>query len=169
MAAISRIESNQSGRSEVYVQPFPGSGRRELISIDGGGQPVWARNGRELFYRAPGPGRTMRMMVVDVRLGEVFTAGRPRVLWEATSARYPGGHGRQNLRRRAGWPALPDDPAERPCVAAASDTCRAGPELAGRAEAAGARGSRRRRRRLARCSFRAAFLAEGTEGSATAS
>jgi len=86
-------ESNQSGRSEVYVQPFPGSGPRELVSTDGGGQPVWARNGRELFYRAPGPGPTMRMMVVDVRLGDVFTAGRPRVLWEKMGARYPGGTG----------------------------------------------------------------------------
>jgi len=87
-------ESNQSGRSEIYVQPFPGSGRRELVSIDGGVQPVWARNGRELFYRASqGPGPTMRMMVVDVRLGDVFTAGRPRVLWEAMRARYPGGTG----------------------------------------------------------------------------
>ncbi len=86
-------ESNQSGRSEVYVQPFPGSGRRELVSTDGGGQPVWARNGRELFYRASGPGPMMRMMVVDVTLGHVFTAGRPRVLWEAMRARYPGGTG----------------------------------------------------------------------------
>jgi eukaryotic-like serine/threonine-protein kinase len=86
-------ESNQSGRSEVYVQPFPGSGRRELVSTDGGGQPMWARNGRELFYRAPGPGPMMRMMAVDVTLGDLFTAGRPRVLWEAMRARYPGGTG----------------------------------------------------------------------------
>jgi serine/threonine-protein kinase len=86
-------ESNQSGRSEVYVQPFPGPGRRELVSTDGGGQPVWARNGRELFYRASGPGPMMRMMAVDVTLGNVFTAGRARVLWEAMRARYPGGTG----------------------------------------------------------------------------
>ena len=58
---------------------------------------------------APGPGPMMRMMVVDVTLGDVFTAGRPRVLWEAMRARYPARHGRQNLRRRAGRPALPDD------------------------------------------------------------
>jgi serine/threonine-protein kinase len=86
-------ESNQSGRSEVYVQPFPGPGRRDLISIDGGGQPLWARNGRELFYRASGPGPMMRMMAVDVTLGQVLTAGRPHVLWEAARARYPGGTG----------------------------------------------------------------------------
>jgi Tol biopolymer transport system component len=84
--------SNQSGQSEVYVQPFPGSGRRELVSTGGGGQPVWARNGRELFYRA-GAGSMMRMMVVDVTLGDAFTAGKPRVLWQATGARYPGGTG----------------------------------------------------------------------------
>jgi len=86
-------ESNQSGQSEVYVQPFPGPGRRELVSTDGGGQPVWAPNGRELFYRASGPGPMMRMMAVDVTLGHVFTAGRSRVLWEAMRARYPGGTG----------------------------------------------------------------------------
>ena len=85
--------SNQSGRSEVYVQPFPGPGRRELVSTDGGGQPVWARNGRELFYRAPGAGPMLRMMAVDVTLGNVFTAGRPRVLWQGMRARYPGGTG----------------------------------------------------------------------------
>ena len=85
--------SNQAGRSEIYVQPFPGSGGRELVSTDGGTQPLWSRNGRELFYRTPGPGSAMRMMVVDVKLGEAFTAGKPRVLWEAASARYPAGTG----------------------------------------------------------------------------
>jgi len=35
----------------------------------------------------------MRMMVVDVTLGDAFTASRPRVLWEAPSVRYPGGTG----------------------------------------------------------------------------
>jgi serine/threonine-protein kinase len=86
-------ESNQSGRPEIYVQPFPQSGRRELVSTDGGSQPVWARNGRELFYRAPGPGATMRMMAVEVSLGNRFTPGRPRILWEAETVRYPAGTG----------------------------------------------------------------------------
>jgi serine/threonine-protein kinase len=86
-------QSNQSGRSEVYVQPFPGSDRRELVSTEGGSQPAWARSGRELFYMAQGPGRTTRLMVVDVTLGDTFTAGKPRVLWEAMSVRYPAGTG----------------------------------------------------------------------------
>ena len=87
-------ESDQSGRSEIYVQPFPGSGRREVVSIDGGAQPAWGRDGRELFYRVSrGAGRPMQMMAVDVSLGNVFTAKRPRVLWEAMGSRYPGGTG----------------------------------------------------------------------------
>src|SRR5262249_32637623 len=39
-------ESDESGRNEVYVRPFPGSGSRWTVSKDGGDQPVWARNGR---------------------------------------------------------------------------------------------------------------------------
>ena len=37
--------SNQSGRNEVYVQPYPGPGERHLISTSGGEQPAWDRNG----------------------------------------------------------------------------------------------------------------------------
>src|SRR5207244_11522952 len=43
--------SNESGRLEVYVRPFPGSGGRWQVSLDGGSEPVWAANGRGLFYR----------------------------------------------------------------------------------------------------------------------
>ena len=42
--------SNESGRNEVYVQPYPGPGERHLISTNGGEQPAWSANGRELFY-----------------------------------------------------------------------------------------------------------------------
>lgn len=42
--------SDESGRQEVYVQPFPGPGRRMQVSNAGGEQPVWTRDGR-LFYR----------------------------------------------------------------------------------------------------------------------
>ena len=46
-------ESNESGEWEIYVRPFPDvdSGRWQ-ISTQGGVQPVWSANGRELFYRA---------------------------------------------------------------------------------------------------------------------
>ncbi len=42
--------SNESGRNEVYVRPFPGPGGRAQISTDGGISPVWAHTGREVFY-----------------------------------------------------------------------------------------------------------------------
>jgi serine/threonine protein kinase/Tol biopolymer transport system component len=42
--------SDESGRFEVYVQPFPGPGGRERISANGGAQVRWRRDGRELFY-----------------------------------------------------------------------------------------------------------------------
>ena len=42
--------SDESGRFEVYVQPFPASGARWKVSADGGMQPEWRRDGRELFY-----------------------------------------------------------------------------------------------------------------------
>jgi serine/threonine-protein kinase len=42
-------QSNEIGRAEIYVQPFPGPGDRVQLSTDGGTDPVWARNG-EIFY-----------------------------------------------------------------------------------------------------------------------
>lgn len=45
-------QSNESGRFEIYVQPFQDSGERLRISINGGVQPRWRRDGRELFYVA---------------------------------------------------------------------------------------------------------------------
>jgi Tol biopolymer transport system component len=44
--------SNESGRDEVYVQPFPGPGPKSVISVKGGRQPIWSRDGKELFFRA---------------------------------------------------------------------------------------------------------------------
>ena len=41
---------NESGKNEVYVQPFPDLGSRHQISTDGGTAPAWSRDGRELFY-----------------------------------------------------------------------------------------------------------------------
>jgi len=55
--------SNESGQYEVYVEPFRRSGERVRVSVDGGGQPRWRGDGRELFYRHPrGP-----LMAVEVR------------------------------------------------------------------------------------------------------
>jgi eukaryotic-like serine/threonine-protein kinase len=43
--------SNQTGRVEVYVRPFPGPGGARQVSVDGGDQPLWSRDGRELYFR----------------------------------------------------------------------------------------------------------------------
>jgi eukaryotic-like serine/threonine-protein kinase len=45
--------SDESGRREVYVQPFPAGGARTIVSTQGGGAPVWSRDGREIFYVTP--------------------------------------------------------------------------------------------------------------------
>ena len=43
--------SNETGRMEVYVRPFPGTGGAIQVSTEGGDQPSWSRNGSELYYR----------------------------------------------------------------------------------------------------------------------
>jgi serine/threonine-protein kinase len=69
--------SIESGRSEVYVRPYPGPGGKWQISTEGGAEPVWNPKGRELFYRIGN-----KMMAVDVTTQPVFSAGKPRVLFE---------------------------------------------------------------------------------------
>jgi serine/threonine-protein kinase len=44
--------SDESGSSEVYVEPYPGPGPKTTISKQGGHQPVWSRDGNELYYRS---------------------------------------------------------------------------------------------------------------------
>jgi eukaryotic-like serine/threonine-protein kinase len=69
--------SDETGHFEVYVQPYPGPGGKWQISADGGMEPMWNPNGRELFYRS---GR--KMMAVEIATQPGFTAGKPRVLFE---------------------------------------------------------------------------------------
>jgi Tol biopolymer transport system component len=54
--------SDESGRWEVYVEPYPGTGAKTMISTDGGQQPLWSRDGKELFYRSGD-----KMMAATVR------------------------------------------------------------------------------------------------------
>ena len=69
--------TNESGRFEVYVRPFPNveEGKWQ-ISSDGGIEPVWHPNGQELFYRN---GRAFE--VVSIKTEPTFTAGSPVVLF----------------------------------------------------------------------------------------
>jgi serine/threonine-protein kinase len=45
-------QSDETGRMEVYVRPYPGPGARVPVSLHGGTEPVWAHSGRELFFRS---------------------------------------------------------------------------------------------------------------------
>jgi len=69
--------SDESKRDEVYVQPFPGPGMKYQVSSEGGVQPLWARNGKELFYRWQD-----QVWVVDVQTDGGFRASKPRLLFE---------------------------------------------------------------------------------------
>jgi Tol biopolymer transport system component len=74
--------SDESGRSEVYVQPFPGPGEKIPISTDGGYEITWPPRGHELFYRSGNS-----MMAVDVTTGTTFTSSKPRRLFEGRFVR----------------------------------------------------------------------------------
>jgi serine/threonine-protein kinase len=78
--------SNESGRSEVYVRPFPEvEGGRWQISTTGGSRPLWSRNGRELFYLDDGGAIT----AVPILTAEsAFRAGSPARLFRTKY--YPG-------------------------------------------------------------------------------
>ena len=71
-------QSNESGRDEVYVRPFPdvASGKWQISSA-GGSHPVWARSGRELFYRSD-----EEMMAVAIETEPAFSPGNPTRLFE---------------------------------------------------------------------------------------
>ena len=69
--------SDESGQDEVYVQPYPGPGRKWLLSAGGGREAAWSPDGKELFYR-----KGDQMMVVGVEIGSTFQADNPRVLFE---------------------------------------------------------------------------------------
>jgi len=77
--------SNESGRNEVYVQPYPGPGERHLISTDGGEQPAWSRNGRDLFYVQSGGVTTL--MAVRVASASTLLAGTPEAVFESADLR----------------------------------------------------------------------------------
>ena len=101
--------ANDSGRSEVYVRPFPGPGGKYAISNHGGTGPVWSRDGRELFY-AEGN----RMMRVGIERTPRFAASAPQILFETPDVVWerarnydvlPDGSGFVVVRRGSGTPA----------------------------------------------------------------
>jgi len=71
--------SDETGRPQVYVQTFPEPSRKVPISLSGGDQATWRRDGRELYFLGP----DQALMAVDVSGGATFDARTPRVLFVA--------------------------------------------------------------------------------------
>ena len=78
--------SDESGRFEVYACSYPDLAKKRQISVDGGTEPVWSADGRELFFREEN-GRTM--WAVPVTTTSEFVAGRPVLLFEGDFAPSP--------------------------------------------------------------------------------
>jgi len=72
-------ESDESGKMEIYVRPFPevDKGGRWQVSVAGGETPLWSRDGRELFYR-----NGDSVIAVAVQTEPVFKPGKLEVLFQ---------------------------------------------------------------------------------------
>jgi Tol biopolymer transport system component len=68
--------SDESGRPEIWVRPYPGPGPAHVVSNDTGSSPRWSRDGREIFFLSQG-----RLMSAAVRTGGAFSAESPRELF----------------------------------------------------------------------------------------
>ena len=82
-------QSRESGRSEVYVKPYPALGARVQVSVQGGASPAWSRDGRELYYTT---GDTM--LVATVVAVPAFAVTGRRMLFEARGMMSGGQPGR---------------------------------------------------------------------------
>ena len=80
--------SSESGKNEVYIQQYPKGGRKTRISSEGGASPVWAADGRELFYSDG-----TQMMVVAITPDPNFSVGTPQALFDVTAYSVGGNFG----------------------------------------------------------------------------
>jgi Tol biopolymer transport system component/DNA-binding winged helix-turn-helix (wHTH) protein len=87
-------QSNESGRYEIYVQPFPaigggagsGAGGKWQVSTGGGTVPKWRGDGKEFYYLAT----DLKMMAAEVKAsGNTFAAGVPRPLFQTRAVSEP--------------------------------------------------------------------------------
>jgi hypothetical protein len=69
--------SNDGGVQQILVREFPGPGAVTQVSTDGGTEPVWAPDGKQLFYR-----RGRQLVAAAVTTGDRFTVGATRTLFE---------------------------------------------------------------------------------------
>jgi serine/threonine-protein kinase len=70
--------SDESGRTEVYVRPFPDAGTaRYTVSHNGGTEPLWSHSGKELFFRDGAE----NLVAVEIAPGDAFRPGAERTLF----------------------------------------------------------------------------------------
>jgi serine/threonine protein kinase/Tol biopolymer transport system component len=77
-------ESDESGRGEIYVRPFPGPGGRQVVSAGGGYMPRWTRGGREIVYAAADG----TIMSVAITAAATLTVSKPQPLWKQPHGAY---------------------------------------------------------------------------------
>jgi hypothetical protein len=78
--------SNETGEYNIYVQPFPATGDKWKVSTQGGAQPRWRGDGKELFYRT----EDGKMVAVPVKTAGGFEPGAPHMLFQSyTDPLYP--------------------------------------------------------------------------------
>ncbi len=71
--------SNVSGVHQVYIISFPAGGQKRQVTSDGGSQPRWRRDGKELYYLA----LDGKLMAVDITAGATVESGSPHLLFES--------------------------------------------------------------------------------------
>jgi serine/threonine-protein kinase len=76
--------SDESGQDEVYVRPVPGPGGKRQVSIDGGQEPAWSTDGRELYYRSG-----TYFMAADIQTRPAFSVGARRQLFPDSYEKNP--------------------------------------------------------------------------------
>lgn len=82
--------SDESGRLELYVQPFPVTGTKIQITRNGGGHPLWSPDGKEMYFDNAG-----RMFSVAIRTESNFSAGDPMAIPISGFVQGPGNNRRQ--------------------------------------------------------------------------
>jgi Tol biopolymer transport system component len=84
-----------SSRQEIYVTPFPGPGPRWQVSTNGGGEPRWSHDGRELYFQ-----NGEQLMGVTVNAGATFSASAPHLVHE--------GRFLKSVNGNTSWDVTPD-------------------------------------------------------------
>jgi serine/threonine-protein kinase len=90
--------SDESGQGEVYVRPADGGAGKWQISRDGGSEPVWSHDGRELFYRG-----AQSMIAVSVATSPSFVAREGRPLFRDVSYSRSPDHSTYDVHPSGGW------------------------------------------------------------------